>query len=127
MKVYMIKDKTTGRYYTDKFKTFRDVEEGTIFWTLNEAKRSLGYCKRRAARYITYYRYYRNPTTQWAQDYNATWQEQLDACNRCVIDEYELSKVRELDGQGVEINTPISPKDEEVQEESFDKVDFSSI
>lgn len=125
MKVYRVQDPKTKEFLSTQNRNWID-DVGTIFTSLQAAKKGIGYQKRRATKYLRYF----TGSDNLATELRDNWQASLDKANRADIIEYDMIEFTRYDAQEAKVNEPIQPDDKGQALnpcDCLDKVDFSNI
>jgi len=125
MKVFRVHDPITKEFMSTSNRNWTE-NVGTIFTSIQAAKKSISYQKRYIVKYLKWY----TGNSSWDIQVRADWNESLAKANRCEIIEYDMVECIRYDGQGAKVNEPISPDDKGQALnpcDCLDKVDFSSI
>lgn len=125
MKVFRVHDPKTGEFISTHHRNWTE-DVGTIFTSLQAAKKGIAYQKRHATKYLRYY----TGNDTWSTQGRTIWTESLNKANRCEIIEYDMVERIRYNGQGAKVNEPIPPGDKGQALnpcDCLDKVDFSTI
>jgi hypothetical protein len=126
MKVFRVQDPVTNEFLSTSTRGWT-TDVGTIFTSIQAAKKGVSYQKRYAARYLGYY----VGDSSWDVQSRANWTAVLAKTNRCEIIEYEMVESKRYNGQGVTVNEPIPEGDTGKALNECDclndKIDFSKI